>query len=145
MIRIFALAVLIGLALGFAGSATAQRPGDGQAPRFQVDPWWPRPPVKLYPAEMAVAVRRLRDMAVTARRDPATFAISFKGPLRFHDGAGRDRTPLTGSAAQIAEDLSAYAAAGVEHFVLDFSVGSVPEMLDVLERTMADVKPRVRG
>ena len=145
MIRIFALAVLIGLALGFAGSATAQRPGDGQAPRFQVDPWWPRPPVKLYPAEMAVAVRRLRDMAVTARRDPATIAISFKGPLRFHDGAGRDRTPLTGSAAQIAEDLSAYAAAGVEHFVLDFSVGSVPEMLDVLERTIADVKPRVRG
>ena len=43
MIRIFAAAALIGLALGFAGSATAQRPGDGQAPRFQVDPWWPRP------------------------------------------------------------------------------------------------------
>jgi probable F420-dependent oxidoreductase len=112
------------------------------------DGWHPlglRPPVKLYPAEMAAAVRRLRDMAATARRDPATIAISFKGPLRFQDGAGRDRTPLTGSAAQIAEDLSAYVAAGVEHFVLDFSVGTVPEMLDVLERVMTDVKPRIRS
>ena len=60
----------------------------------------------------AAAVRRLRDMAATARRDPETIAISFKGPLRFQDGAGRDRTPLTGSAAQIAQDLSAYVAAG---------------------------------
>jgi alkanesulfonate monooxygenase SsuD/methylene tetrahydromethanopterin reductase-like flavin-dependent oxidoreductase (luciferase family) len=59
--------------------------------------------------------------------------------------AGRDRIPLSGSAAQIAEDLSAYVAAGVEHFVLDFSVATVPEMLEVLERTMTDVKPRIRS
>jgi hypothetical protein len=87
----------------------------------------------------------MRDMAATARRDPATITITFKGPLRFQDGAGRDRTPLTGSPAQIAEDLSAYVAAGVEHFVLDFSVGTAREMLDVLERTMTDVKPRIRS
>ena len=36
-------------------------------------------------------------------------------------------------------------ADGLGIFVLDFSVGAVPEMLDVLERTTADVKPRVRG
>jgi probable F420-dependent oxidoreductase len=112
------------------------------------DGWHPlglRPPVKLYPAEMAAAVRRLSDMAATARRDPSTITITFKGPLRFQDGAGRDRIPLSGSAAQIAEDLSAYVAAGVEHFVLDFSVATVPEMLEVLERTMTDVKPRIRS
>jgi alkanesulfonate monooxygenase SsuD/methylene tetrahydromethanopterin reductase-like flavin-dependent oxidoreductase (luciferase family) len=56
-----------------------------------------------------------------------------------------DRAPLTGSAAQIAEDLSAYVAAGVEHFVLDFSVPTVPEMLDVLARVAAEVRPRVGG
>ena len=112
------------------------------------DGWHPlglRPPVKLYPAEMAAAVRRLRDMADAARRDPTTITITFKGPLRFHDGAGRDRTPLSGSPTQIAEDLSAYVAAGVEHIVLDFSVASVSEMLEVLERTMTDVVPKVRG
>lgn len=52
---------------------------------------------------------------------------------------------LTGSAAQIVEDLGAYAAVGVEHFILDFSVPTVPEMLDVLERVAADVRPRVRA
>ena len=39
--------------------------------------------------------------------------------------------------------LSAYVAAGVEHFVLDFSVPTVAEMLDVLERFAADVRPKV--
>jgi len=49
MIRRFRLAIgtlvvaAIGLALGFTGVATAQRPADGQAPKFQVDPWWPKP------------------------------------------------------------------------------------------------------
>jgi alkanesulfonate monooxygenase SsuD/methylene tetrahydromethanopterin reductase-like flavin-dependent oxidoreductase (luciferase family) len=112
------------------------------------DGWHPlglRPPVTLHPAEMAAAVRRLRDMAAAAGRDPGTITITFKAPLRFDAVAGRDRTPLTGSPAPIAEDLSAYVAAGVEHFVLDFSVGSVPEMLEVLERTAAEVRPRVRG
>jgi alkanesulfonate monooxygenase SsuD/methylene tetrahydromethanopterin reductase-like flavin-dependent oxidoreductase (luciferase family) len=94
---------------------------------------------------MAAAVRRLRDMATTARRDPATITITFKGPLRFQDAAGRSRTPLTGSPAQIVEDMAAYVAAGVEHFVLDFSVSAVPEMLEVLERVMADVWPKIRG
>ena len=39
--------------------------------------------------------------------------------------------------------LLAFVAAGVEHFVLDFSVPPVPEMLDVLERFAADVRPKV--
>lgn len=112
------------------------------------DGWHPlglRPPVKLYPAEMAAAVRRLRDMAAAARRDPAGITITFKGPLTFDPAAPRDRTPLSGSPAQIAEDLAAYVTAGVEHFVLDFSVPTIPEMLEVLERVAADVRPRVRG
>ena len=112
------------------------------------DGWHPlglRPPVKLYPAEMAAAVRRLRDMAADARRDPMGITITFKGPLKFDPAAPRDRTPLSGSPAQIAEDLAAYVAAGVEHFVLDFSVPTIPEMLEVLERVAADVRPRVRG
>ena len=36
-------ATLIVLMLAMTGSVTAQRPGEGQAPKFQVDPWWPRP------------------------------------------------------------------------------------------------------
>jgi probable F420-dependent oxidoreductase len=111
------------------------------------DAWHPlglRPPVMLHPPEMAAAVRRLRAFASAAGRDPRDITITFKGPVRLDPAAKKDRAPLTGSPAQIAEDLSAYVAAGVEHFVLDFSVPTVPEMLDVLERFAADIRGRVR-
>jgi len=84
-------------------------------------------------------------LASTSGRDPRSITITFKGPLKLDPAAPKDRTPLTGSPAQIAEDLSAYVAAGVEHFVLDFSVPTVPEMLEVLERVAADIRPKVSG
>jgi probable F420-dependent oxidoreductase len=110
------------------------------------DGWHPlglRPPVALHPPEMAQSVRRLRDLAVAAKRDPHDITITFKGPVKFDSAAPKGRTPLTGSPAQIVEDLHAYVAAGVEHFVLDFSVPTVTEMLDVLERFAGDVRPKV--
>ena len=110
------------------------------------DGWHPlglRPPVALHPPEMAVAVRHLQDLAVAAKRDPRSITITFKGPVKFDPAAPKDRVPLIGSPAQIVEDLSAYVAAGVEHFVLDFSVPTVPEMLDVLGRFAADVRSKV--
>lgn len=112
------------------------------------DGWHPlglRPPVRLYPDDMAARVRRLRDLAAAAGRDPAGITITFKGPLKFDPAAPRERTPLSGSPAQIVEDLCAYVAAGVEHFVLDFSVPTVPAMLDVLEQVAAEVRPGVRA
>jgi probable F420-dependent oxidoreductase len=112
------------------------------------DAWHPlglRPPVTLHPPEMAAAVRRLRAFASAAGRDPREITITFKGPVKLDPAAPKDRTPLTGSPAQIAEDLSAYVAAGVEHFVLDFSVPTVPEMLDVLERFASDIRGGVRS
>ena len=110
------------------------------------DGWHPlglRPPVALHPPEMAAAVRHLQDLAVAAKRDPRGITITFKGPVKLDPAAPKNRVPLTGSPAQIAEDLSAYVEAGVEHFVLDFSVPTVPEMLDVLERFAGDVRPKV--
>ena len=112
------------------------------------DGWHPlglRPPVSLHPPEMAAKVRRLRDLAVAAGRDPATITISFKAPLKFQEAAAAGRPPLSGSPPEIVDDLEAYVAAGVQHFVLDFSVPTVPAMLDVLERFAAEVRPRVRG
>jgi len=57
--------------------------------------------------------------------------------------AGQSRV-RSGSPPEIVDDLQAYVAAGVRHFVLDFSVPTVPAMLDVLERFAADVRPQVR-
>jgi probable F420-dependent oxidoreductase len=110
------------------------------------DGWHPlglRPPVALHPPEMAARVKRLHELARAAHRDPATITVSFKGPLSFDDAAGSKRAPLTGSAAQIVEDLRAYVAAGVQHFVLDFSVSAVPQMVSVLERFAGEVRPQV--
>ena len=110
------------------------------------DGWHPlglRPPVTLHPPELALKIHRLNDLAVAAGRDPAAITISFKAPLKFDDAASAPRTALSGSPSQIVEDLRAYVAVGVQHFVLDFSVTTVPAMLEVLERFAADVRPRV--
>jgi probable F420-dependent oxidoreductase len=111
------------------------------------DGWHPlglRPPVRLDPDELAGRARRLAELADRAGRDPADIVIAFKAPFGFRDGAGRDRTPLSGSPAQIVEDLQAYVAAGARHFVLDFTVPTPPEMLEAMERFAADVRPQVR-
>lgn len=110
------------------------------------DGWHPlglRPPVTLHPPELAAKVRRLHELAAAAGRDPASISVAFKGPVRFEDGTGAGRSPLTGTPAQITDDLRAYVAAGVRHFVLDFSVPTVPAMVEVLERFAAEVRPGV--
>lgn len=109
------------------------------------DGWHPlglRPPVKLDPDELGMRVRRLHELALAAGRDPASITITFKAPLAFEAAAG-DRVPLSGSAAQIIEDLNAYVRSGVRHFVLDFSVPELPRMIEVLQRFAADVRPHV--
>lgn len=112
------------------------------------DGWHPlglRPPVRLEPDEMADRVKRLHDLAAAAGRNPADITISFKAPLRLDDRAGAGGgPPLAGPPAKIADDLAAYAAAGVEHFVFDFPSPTLPEMIGLLERFAADVRPRLR-
>jgi len=110
------------------------------------DGWHPlglRPPVTLDPPEMAAKVGRLRGLAEAAGRDPDAITISFKAPLKLDASAGGTRRLLTGSPAQIVEDLRAYVKAGVRHFVFDFSVPTGAEMVQTLERFAAEVRPAV--
>ena len=89
------------------------------------DGWHPlglRPPVALHPTELAERARRLASWRPPRDATRASSSSRSRRPFAFRDGAGRDRPPLTGSPAQIVEDLQAYVAAGVRHFVLDFTV-----------------------
>src|SRR5262245_12275391 len=107
------------------------------------DGWHPlglRPPVALHPPELAARVRRLHELAAAAGRDPASITVAFKAPVRFDESA---RSPLAGKPDQIAEDLRAYVGAGVRHFVLDFSVTTVPAMVEVLERFAAEIRGKI--
>jgi probable F420-dependent oxidoreductase len=111
------------------------------------DGWHPlglRPPVRLEPPELGVRARRLAALAEAAGRDPATITIAFKAPVRFEARPASPRPLLTGAPAQIVDDLAAYVAAGVHHFVLDFTVPTVDAMVEVLERFAAEVRPAVR-
>ena len=83
--------------------------------------------------------------AAACGREPAGITISLKAPIKFDDAGGTPRTLLSGPPAQVVEDLCAYAAVGVEHFVLDFSVATVPAMLEVMDRFAAEVRPHVRA
>jgi probable F420-dependent oxidoreductase len=112
------------------------------------DGWHPiglRPPVSLLPHELAARVRQLRDLAAARGRDPSTVTISFKAPLKLDGTSGSARAPLSGLPDQVIEDLRAYAGAGVQHFVLDFSVPALPAMLETLERFAAEVRPHVQS
>lgn len=112
------------------------------------DGWHPiglRPPVSLLPHELATKVRRLRDLAAARGREPLAVTVSFKAPLKLDGASGSSRVPLSGPPEQVVEDLRAYATAGVQHFVLDFSVPAVPAMLEVLERFAAEVRPHVEN
>jgi probable F420-dependent oxidoreductase len=112
------------------------------------DGWHPiglRPPVALHPPEFGDKVRHLRDLARAAGRKPDAITVSFKAPLTIDGTGSMPRTPLSGPSARIVEDLQAYVAAGVQHFVFDFSVSTVPAMLDVLERFAAEVRPHVHS
>jgi len=110
------------------------------------DGWHPlglRPPVLLHPEELGGKIRRLRQLAEEAGRDPATLTVAFKAPVALRREPGGPRGVLAGTAAEVAEDLTRYVAAGVEHFVLDFTEPTPAGMLETLERFAAGVRPRV--
>ncbi len=112
------------------------------------DGWKPvglRPPGTLEPDAFAVEVRKLHDLTAARSRDPATITVAIKVPVAFVPGpAGASRPLLTGTPAQIVEDLARYRAAGVRHFILDFATADPGEMHETLDRFARDVRPVVR-
>ena len=114
------------------------------------DAWHPigmRPPAVLPPDEYRAKVERLHDFARKAGRDPSAITLTFRVPLertaRGAKGAGGDRPPFRGSAAEVIADIRTYQKLGVTHFVFDLAPQDVRGQLATMERFAGDVRPKV--
>jgi len=111
------------------------------------DGWHPiglRPPAGLDPAQYAAAAAAIRAHAGAAGRALAGFTFSLRAPLRLAARSAADpRTPFTGAAEQVAEDVRAYRRLGVRHLIFDPAGATADEILAQLRRFAADVRPAV--
>lgn len=109
------------------------------------DGWHPiglRAPAGLAPTELREKRDELDRMCEARGRDPATVSTVFRCPIR--PGGGR-AGPMTGEPDRIAEDVAAYAAAGVEEIVWDVFCSAITEFRDTVDRIAEDVVPAVRN
>ncbi len=117
------------------------RPAIRRAARIG-DGWLPigaRPPANLPPAEIAAGLARLLEEASKVGRDGAAIKICFSTGLtpRERAEAGPERRPFDGTPDQIAADLAAYRAAGVDQFVFGFGPGG-PSEIEARMRSFAE-------
>ena len=97
----------------------------------------------LPPTEFQALLDELRRLTEAEGRDYASLAIAFKAPS-YDPGRvppGHDRLCLTGEPAQIAEDLRAYEAIGVDEVSFDFRSPLVSKTLDRMHHFMDEVAP----
>jgi len=116
------------------------------------DGWHPighRPPARLDPVEYAEKVAVIHGWASKAGRDPRDITLSFRAPLDLTSSrakpSGGDRVPFRGTAAEVIQDIKAYQAVGVSHFVFDLTPPDLRSQLAMMERFAEDVRPAVRG
>jgi probable F420-dependent oxidoreductase len=114
------------------------------------DGWHPigmRPPALLHPPEYAEKVKVIHGWARKAGRNPEDITLTFRVPLELAPARakppGGDRMPFRGTAAQVVEDIRAYQALGVSHFVFDPAPQDLKGALALMERFASDVRPKV--
>jgi len=106
------------------------------------DAWHPiglRPPAGLTPEQLGEKRTELHALCERAGRDPAGILIAFRCPLVFSE---RERSPMQGTAAQILDDIGAYAAQGVGHITFDLPAADPEALMDGVERIGAEILPK---
>lgn len=94
---------------------------------------------------MEAAVAQLRDELAAAGREGDPFRLSLSFSPRYRGGtspAGESRRPGEGTPAEIAADLSRYAALGFDFAVLDM-LDDIPGIERAMERFRREVEPLV--
>ncbi|MBI4240867.1 MAG: LLM class flavin-dependent oxidoreductase, partial [Candidatus Rokubacteria bacterium] len=115
------------------------------------DGWHPigfRPPALLHPPEYEAKAKQLHVWAQRAGRDPGAITLTFRAPMEVWSRRGKtpagERQLLRGTAEQVIADVRQYQALGVTHFVFDFPVPDVKQMLANMERFAEEVLPKVK-
>jgi probable F420-dependent oxidoreductase len=111
------------------------------------DAWYPgsiNPQFRLdTPERLGTAFGEVRQMAVAAKRDPATLGLTYivLSPVDWTARPGHDtpRRLFTGSSADMAADATALAKAGVTHLNVTLQAATLPETLDRMQRFAEEV------
>ncbi|MDE0177609.1 MAG: LLM class F420-dependent oxidoreductase [Gammaproteobacteria bacterium] len=100
----------------------------------------------LPPSEFRSLLEQLERLTKAEGRDFDSLTIAFKAPS-YDPGRvplGHDRLRFTGEPAQIAEDLLAYEALGVDEVSFDFRSPPLSRTLDRMQHFMDEVAPLLR-
>lgn len=100
----------------------------------------------LPPSEFSVLLDQLKRLTDAQGRDYESLTIAFKAPS-YDPGRiphGHDRLLFTGEPAEIAEDIRAYEALGVEEVSFDFRTPPVSRALERMHSFMDEVAPLVQ-
>jgi len=90
--------------------------------------------VPLSPPELRGLLDELYRLTEAEGRDPKSLTISYKAPV--YDLGQRvrgERRPFSGDAAQVADDIAAFARLGVSEIVFDFRSESLAESLERMD------------
>ena len=98
-------------------------------------------PINLAPAEFATLTADYRAQCAHFGKEPGPICLRHMPGGRTRPGGGE--WPLSGDAAQQAADLRAYAAAGLDEFMLSLPARSMDDLVGALRRFMREVTPRV--
>jgi probable F420-dependent oxidoreductase len=117
----------------------AARLGDGWHPIGGV------PTIPLEPEDIAKDMSMLREHAENAGRDPKTIRVALKGSLfdREKQIAPGKRRRFIGDAEEIASDIRAYRAVGVDTMIFDVRRPGIAETLERMEWMAKEVFIRV--
>jgi probable F420-dependent oxidoreductase len=100
-------------------------------------------------AKFKAGVEKLHQIAEQNGRDPKTIGLAFyagwfdeaKPAARLESG---ERHIMTGSAAEVAEDIAALAALGVADFVLNFQRDTLEKSLASMQRFADEIRPLIK-
>lgn len=99
--------------------------------------------VRQSPGDVAKVVESISSLRADAGLSMTDYAISLRAGLDVANTpfTGRDRTPLRGAPAQLADDLVAYAYAGLTYLIVEPRAQTPEEFLTQLERFSRVAKP----